>query len=47
MYSAFKRTYNQEKGEIKVNELIGRTLAKSGIAITITSLTDFTAFMVF
>ena len=42
IYSSFKRTdMNNETGE-----RVPKTLEKIGVSITITSLTDFVAFMV-
>lgn len=50
IYSSFQQVYNKkstEKSKDKlIEELISKTLTKSGVSITITSLTDFTAFLV-
>lgn len=47
IYSSFQYT-NDKRRLLKIdkNELIKKTLARSGVSITITSLTDFVAFMV-
>ena len=43
---AFKHKSNEQKTDKFVSELIKETLRKSGVSITITSLTDFVAFIV-
>lgn len=45
IYSSFTRAMKNNKN-LTISELISKSLAKSGVSITITSLTDFTAFMV-
>ena len=49
IYSSFCRSFEKSKKrgkQIDVAELISDSLAKSGVSITITSLTDFVGFMV-
>ncbi len=46
IYSAFKRNLDGNQNNFKVSKLISDSLSKSGVAITITSLTDFTAFII-
>ncbi len=47
IYSSFVYTNNKrEENRIDINETIKKTLARSGVSITITSLTDFVAFLV-
>jgi predicted RND superfamily exporter protein len=48
MYSSYLHTYNNRNKSLKStkNDVIMHTLAKSGVSITITSLTDLIAFLV-
>lgn len=50
IYSSFQQVYNKKSAKTSkeklIEELISKSLTKSGVSITITSLTDFTAFLV-
>lgn len=46
IYSAYRHTYSKSGDKMDIAEVISNSLRQSGVSITITSLTDFFAFMV-
>lgn len=46
IYSAYRHTHSKSGDKMDIAEVISNSLRRSGVSITITSLTDFFAFMV-